>query len=58
MTRKASFNQADVTRAVRGAQAAGITVGTVRISPDGVIEVYSQQAAQPQRLNSLDRVLG
>lgn len=58
MTKKAAFKQRDVTRAVAGAAAAGLKVGTVRISPDGSIEVYSIGAVELPRVNSLDRVLG
>jgi len=58
MTRRAAFTQADVTRAVKAAVAGGIAVGTVRISPDGVIEVYSRGEESAPRLNPLDKHFG
>jgi hypothetical protein len=36
----ARFTQADVTRAVKGAEGAGFRVGRVEISPDGRIIVF------------------
>jgi hypothetical protein len=39
----ASFRQADVTRAVRGVTAAGVTVGRVEVEPGKIIV----HAAQP-----------
>ena len=58
MTKKAAFSQSDVARAVRGAAAGGLVVGTVRIAPDGSIEVYSRDTAAQPRVNAMDRVLG
>jgi len=58
MTRRAAFTQADVTRAVKAVVAGGVTVGTVRISPDGAIEVYSQGADGAPRVNALDKHFG
>ena len=58
MTKKAAFYQDDITRAVRGAVAGGLTVGTVRIAPDGSIEIYSVEAVDKPRVNTMDRVLG
>lgn len=57
MTRKAAFKQDDLTRAVKGCVAGGMQVGTVRIAPDGSIEVYSATALEAPRLNSLDEKL-
>lgn len=43
------FRQSDVTRALRGARAAGVDVGRVEIGPDGKIVVYTATApAEPQ----------
>lgn len=39
MTERARFKQIDVTRAVRGAIEAGMTVELVEIAPDGKISV-------------------
>lgn len=41
----ASFKQADVTRAVRAAKAAGIEVGRVEVFPNGRIAVYAAGSA-------------
>ena len=40
MTRRIStFRQSDVARAVKAAQAAGLAIGTVEITPDGTIRL-------------------
>ncbi|MGX7896861.1 hypothetical protein [Tsuneonella sp. HG222] len=57
MTARARFNQADVARAIKGCLAGGMSVGTVRVSPDGTIEVYSPEAATPPRANTIDGIL-
>lgn len=54
MTRPATFKQDDVRRAVAGCRAAGLEVGTVRISPSGEIEVYTRGAQSVERANALD----
>jgi hypothetical protein len=45
----ASFKQIDVTRAARGALAAGLSVGRVEISRDGkiVVIVENSRSAEP-----------
>jgi len=40
MTRAAPFKQSDVTRAIKGAQAAGFQTGRVDIGTDGRISIY------------------
>ena len=37
MSRRVTFRQADVTRAVRAATKAGLAIGGLRITPDGAI---------------------
>lgn len=58
MTTPAKFRQADVTRAVKGAQAAGIRVGRIQIDPRGqiVIDAASESGA-PKKSSSWDDVL-
>lgn len=63
MTAPARFYQDDVARAVKGCIAGGMEVGTVRVLPDGAIEVYRTGlqlvgAPIPEAPNPLDRVLG
>jgi hypothetical protein len=45
MSRRVTFRQADVTRAVRAATKAGLAIGGLRITPDGAIEVLQAAAA-------------
>jgi hypothetical protein len=45
LRREVAFRQADVTRAARGVAAAGLCVSSIKIGPDGVIEVLTTQAA-------------
>lgn len=58
MTARARFSQADITRAIKGALAAGIEIGTVRVSPTGEIVVYAKGEDQAPRPNPLDALLG
>lgn len=61
MTAKASFQQADVTRALKGFTKAGLAVGGIRIAPDGEIVIfssdYAESLAQTLTANPLDEVL-
>lgn len=42
MTAPARFRQADVTRAIRAAQAAGVPSPKVEIEPSGKIVIYTE----------------
>jgi hypothetical protein len=53
LRREVAFRQADVTRAARGAAAAGLCVSSIKIGPDGVIEVLTTQAA-PELTDAFD----
>ena len=57
MTARSRFSQADITRAIKGAVAAGMQVGTVRVSPAGEIIVYAKGEDQAPRTNPLDDLL-
>jgi len=47
MARRTSrFRQQDLTRALKGAKAAGVEVGRVEIEPDGKIVVFTASDAQ------------
>lgn len=46
MTRRATFTQAELTRAIKGAKAAGMAVTRCEISPDGGI-VLSEATEAP-----------
>ena len=39
MTTKSPFKQSDVTKALRGTKQAGYTAQSVRVAPDGSIEI-------------------
>ena len=45
LRRQAAFRQMDVTRAARGAAAAGLRVASIKIGPDGGIEILTAEAA-------------
>jgi hypothetical protein len=56
MTRRPStFRQTDVARAVKAAQAAGLTVGTVEVTADGTIRVITAKALELTSANSFDQ---
>jgi hypothetical protein len=58
MTARARFSQADLTRAVKGVEKAGLCVAGAKIAPDGTILVLTGAAAANDTGNPLDRVLG
>lgn len=39
VNRPATVKQADLTRYIRGAKAAGVTIGRVLVRPDGAVEI-------------------
>jgi hypothetical protein len=52
----AIFRQQDVTRAFRGAQAAGVRVARVEIDRDGKIVIVTADELERREENSWDRV--
>jgi hypothetical protein len=58
MTARARFSQADLTRAVKAFEKAGVQVAGAKIHADGTITVLTgEPAAANDRYNPLDRVL-
>ncbi|MGR6327704.1 hypothetical protein ACU5AX_01425 [Sphingomonas sp. XXL09] len=57
MSARARFRQEDVTRALKGAVAAGMRVGRIEIEPNGRIVILSETAAPTADRNSWDDVL-
>jgi len=57
MTHAARFKQVDLTRAVRGAQAAGMRIGRIEIDPNGKIVILSERTAPARGPNEWDEVL-
>ncbi|MBI0475019.1 hypothetical protein D9601_06550 [Sphingomonas sp. MA1305] len=57
MSARARFRQEDVTRALKGAVAAGMRVGRIEIDPNGRIVILSETAAPTADRNSWDDVL-
>lgn len=47
MTQRVRFTQADVTRAVKGVLAAGLTPERIEIGPDGAIIIQLDEEADP-----------
>ncbi|WP_277970460.1 hypothetical protein [Sphingomonas echinoides] len=56
MSRPAAFKQADVTRALRGAVAAGLKPSGYRVAPDGTI--YVEFGKDASTGNVLDGMFG
>jgi len=54
MTRAARFRQADLERALRGAEKGGMKVGQVEIDPSGRIVIKPLEATPPKAANSWD----
>jgi hypothetical protein len=52
---RVAFRQGDVSRAIRGARAAGIEPGPVEIWPDGRIVILPKDAAAPDDLDAAER---
>jgi hypothetical protein len=57
MSRRAAFTQADATRALRAAVAAGLKPSGYRIDPNGVIHVEFGKEGGDKR-NGFDEALG
>jgi hypothetical protein len=58
VTVAARFKQVDVTRALKGAQAAGFSVGRIEIDRHGNIVILSERSAPPPvGANEWDEVL-
>ncbi len=59
MTRgRSKFSQRAISRAIRGAKAAGVEVGSIEIDTDGKIVVYAGGGhGNPKNKNSADLVL-
>lgn len=57
MTAAARFKQSDVTRAAKGAKAAGIRIGRIEIDPLGRIVIEAATSAQARKGGSWDDVL-
>lgn len=57
-SRRSSFKQADATRALRGAVAAGLKPTGYRIDPTGAIEVMFTGAMADRQTNSFDEIQG
>lgn len=58
MTASAPFKQRDVTRACKGAVAAGLEVGRVEIEPSGKIVVCIKGEVLQGGSESIDKMLG
>jgi hypothetical protein len=55
--RRASFKQADASRALRAAIAAGLQPDGYTITPDGSITVRLNSGVRPSGENSFDEIL-
>lgn len=57
MSKASSVRQAEVTRALKAAAAAGMRPSGYSIAPDGTIHVTFANA-MPAQLNSFDQIMG
>lgn len=57
LPKRASFKQADVTRAVKGCERAGLRVGRVEIDQSGKIIIMSENVAPKTDANPWDEVM-
>lgn len=57
MSKRATFKQADVTRALRGADVAGLKVRECAIDPAGHIRLIFDDGSPVGPVNPLDRLL-
>ena len=55
MNRRAYARKAEIARAIEALRAAGLDVGSVRLSPDGGIELI-ERGSVPQASNDFDRL--
>lgn len=55
--RASAFRQSDVARVIRGAQAAGLTVASIEIDPNGKIVARFGEGATSASVNEWDEVL-
>lgn len=55
MTTRSRFTQSDLTRAVKAAEKAGLSVARVRIEPTGAIEIV---AGEPDRADNVNWFAG
>lgn len=53
--KRVAFLQGDVTRAIKGARAAGIEPGPVEIHPDGKIVILPKGASMPEAADALEK---
>ena len=59
MSRAARFSQADITRAIKALEKAGVSVAGAEIMPNGTIRLLTgAREAANDWSNPLDRVLG
>lgn len=58
MQRRSSFKQADATRALRAAVAAGLRPSGYRVDPTGAIEVLFGRVDGAPTSNSFDEIQG
>lgn len=56
MTRRVTFKQADMTRALLGVQAAGKQVSQIHILPSGEIRIVVDDSNHVDEPNPLDRL--